>query len=61
MIPWGSLNFRGQIKIMERTFKILFFLGVIVFCVITILLFLIALKVILLFTPQISLLGMQIQ
>jgi len=46
---------------MERIFKILFVLGVIVFIIVSILLFLLLLKVILLFTPQINLLGLQIQ
>jgi len=46
---------------MERIFKTLFVLGVIVFIIVSILLFLLLLKVILLFTPQINLLGLQIQ
>ena len=46
---------------MEKIFKTLFVLGIIVFIMVIILLFLLLLKVILLFTPQINLLGLQIQ
>lgn len=46
---------------MEGIFKTLFVLGVIVFCLLIIGLFLLLLKFILLFYPQISLFGMLIQ
>ena len=45
---------------MEKVFKTLFVLGVIVFCILIIALFLFILKLILLFNPQINLLGMTI-
>lgn len=45
---------------MEKVFKTLFVLGVIVFCILIVGLFLIILKIILLFTPQINLLGLTI-
>ncbi|KKS33470.1 MAG: hypothetical protein UU95_C0030G0007 [Parcubacteria group bacterium GW2011_GWC2_42_12] len=45
---------------MEKIFKTLFVLGVIVFCLLIIALFLFLLKLILLFTPQINLLGLTI-
>jgi hypothetical protein len=46
---------------MQGIFKTLFVLGVIVFCIVVIALFLLLLKVILLFNPEISLFGMTIQ
>ncbi|GEM_PF-6508794 len=46
---------------MEKVFKTLFVLGVIVFCVVIIGVFLLILKLILLFTPQIDIFGMTIQ
>lgn len=46
---------------MERIFKTLFVLGIIVFCLLIIGLFLLLLKVMLLFTAQINLFGLAIQ
>jgi len=45
---------------MEKIFKTLFVLGVIVFCILIIGLFLLLLKIILLFTPQIHIFGLLI-
>jgi len=46
---------------MERIFKTLFVLGVIVFCLLIVGLFLLLLKLILVFNPQINIFGMIIQ
>ena len=46
---------------MEGIFKTLFVLGVIVFCILVIGLFLLLLKLILAFTPQIHIFGLLIQ
>lgn len=43
---------------METAFKIVFFFAVILFCVVIISLFLLALKILLLFTDQIEVMGM---
>lgn len=45
---------------MEKVFKTLFVLGVIVFCILIVAFFLFLLKIILLFTPQINLFGLTI-
>lgn len=44
----------------EGAFKFLFFLAIIVFCLVSIGIFLIVLKIILLFNPSISLMGLTI-
>jgi hypothetical protein len=46
---------------MQGIFKTLFVLGVIVFCIVVIALFLLLLKLILLFNPEINIFGMLIQ
>ncbi|MFA4941673.1 MAG: hypothetical protein WC582_03735 [Patescibacteria group bacterium] len=45
---------------MEKTFKFVFVLGVIVFCLVVIGIFLLALKIMLIFSPQINILGLTI-
>jgi hypothetical protein len=45
---------------MEKVFKTLFVLGVIVFSILIVVLFLLLLKVVLLFTPQINIFGLSI-
>jgi len=45
---------------MELAFKILFFLAVLIFCILVIGIFLIILKVVLLFTPEVHLMGLLI-
>ncbi len=46
---------------MERIFKTLFVLGIIVFCILIVSLFMLFLKFLLLFNQQINLFGMTIQ
>ncbi|MEI6597296.1 MAG: hypothetical protein WCL13_03795 [bacterium] len=46
---------------MEKIFKTLFVLGVIVFCIVIVVIFLLLLKLILMFNQQINLFGMVIQ
>lgn len=43
---------------MEATFKIIFFLAILIFCLTIIGLFLLAIKIILLFQPQVNLMGL---
>lgn len=45
---------------MERLFKFVFFLAVLVFCIVVIGLFLLLLKIILLFVPEIVIMGLRI-
>ena len=45
---------------MEKTFKFIFVLAVLVFCILIIGLFLLAMKILLLITPEIHLMGLTI-
>lgn len=45
---------------MEKTFKFVFFLAILVFCAVVIGLFLLALKVMLIFNPELRIMGLTI-